>query len=59
MSFEELRYKNKDKPFHDNNDMKKQGEALNHAHFMMLELFLSCEAVRSDVNKLVSHMTDT
>ncbi len=53
LSFEELRFATKGKRRRSKKDQKKEGEELNQAHYLMLELFLSSEVFRSDVRKLV------
>ena len=54
LSFEELRFATKGKLKHSKKEAKKEGEELNQAHYLMLELFLTCEIFRDDVTKLVS-----
>lgn len=53
LSFEELRFASKGKHQRSKKEPKKEGEDLNQAHYLILELFLSSELFRNDVIKLV------
>ena len=58
-SFEELRtnYYNKGGGYEISPDMKRDFQDLAYAQVMMLDTFLSSQTIRSDVIRLVSHMT--
>lgn len=60
-SFEELRHTYYSKRGYDvsSPDMKRDWQDLVYAQAMILDTFLSCEAIKNDVVKLVSHMTVT
>ena len=55
LSFEELHYKNRNKGYTNNNkEEKKDPEELNTAHLNILDSFLTCAPLQSNIIKLVS-----